>query len=110
SRSAICAQREAIGVFMCRIRLLRNAPLAPPHGFSPSPSAVGSSLPTTQGSRRAQPGYSTGGCTERAGWRFAGLTSSIAVSSPAPDVSGDGAVDGCPCGVAAAGFGLAGGG
>ena len=61
SRSAICAQREASGVSIRRIRLDRKAPLAPPQGSAPSPSSAGSSCPTTRGSRRAQPGYSTGG-------------------------------------------------
>ena len=61
SRSAICAQREAIGVAICRIRTERKTPLDAPHGASPRPSRTGSRLPTVHGSRRAHPGYSTGG-------------------------------------------------
>ena len=87
SRSAMCAQREAIGVSIRRMRVERNTPLAPPQGSSPRPSAAGSSLPTTHGSRLAQPGYSIGGWTGCVGWRLTGLTSSTAVSSPPPERS-----------------------
>ena len=61
SRSAICAQREASGVFMRRIRIERNWPLAPPQASSPIPARSGVMTPTVHGSRRAHPGYSTGG-------------------------------------------------
>ena len=61
SRSAICAHREPIGTSIRRIKVDRKAPLESPQGLSPRPVPTGSSLPTTQGSRRAQPGYSIGG-------------------------------------------------
>ena len=78
SRNAICAQREATGESIRRIRVDRKTPLAAPHGSAPRPSRSGSRLPTTPGSRRAQPGYSTGG---GGGGRLRFATSSTAVSS-----------------------------
>src|SRR5437764_2948065 len=88
-RSAICAQREAIGVAIRRISVDRNGPLARPQGSSPSPALRGSRAPTVQGSRRAQPGYSTGGAggpNVVAGFD----TSSTAVSSAPPSGKAEG--------------------
>ncbi len=83
SRSAICAQRDASGTSMRRISVERKAPLAARHGLSPRPWPAGSSIPTTQGSRLAQPGYSTGG---GGGGRLRLAISSTAVSSGDTDV------------------------
>src|SRR6185369_2864290 len=89
SRSAICAQRDASGVCIRRIKVERKGPLAAPHGASPRPSLPESSAPTFHGSRRAQPGYSTGGLggtTAVDGLEFD--TSSTAVSSAPPSGNG----------------------
>ena len=61
-RSAICAQRDAIGVSIRRIRVPRNAPLAPPHGCAPSPTLGRIDRPDdTRIAPRAWSGYSIGG-------------------------------------------------
>src|SRR4051794_20885779 len=75
----MCAQRDASGTSMRLMRTDRKTPLAVPQGFAPSPSCSGSSAPTTDGSRRAQPGYSVGG---GGGGRLRLDTSSTALSSP----------------------------
>ena len=80
SRSAICAQREASGVSIRRIRVDRNAPLAPPQGIGAKPELLRDrGRRPTHGSRRAQPGYSTGGAG--GGSVELRLTSSTALSS-----------------------------
>src|SRR4029079_3643672 len=109
SRIAICAQRDAMGVRIRRIRVDRNGPSAVPHNASPSPRLRGSSAPTVHGSRRAQPGYSTGGdggTTAAVGFELE--ISSIALSSAPPsgkvaeELAGDAlfcvGVDGAGCG------------
>jgi shikimate kinase len=67
---------------------VRNDPSAVPHGASPNPILRESTAPTFHGSRRAQPGYSTGGvggAKVAAGFELE--TSSTAVSSAPPSGS-----------------------
>ncbi len=80
SRSAICTQRDASGVCIRRMSVDRNVPSRRPTASSPRPSVADRAAPTVHGSRRAQPGYSTGG-RRRLAARLALETSSTAVSS-----------------------------
>ena len=83
---------------MRRISVARNCPLAPPQASPDSLASAGLRTPAVHGSRRAQPGYSTGGA---GGWRFWFETSSTAVSSVPPSGDTSSTVESCG---AAAGF------
>ena len=61
SRSAICAQREAIGVSPSAASESRGTRRSPRPTARRQARLARIEAPTTHGSRRAQPGYSTGG-------------------------------------------------
>ncbi len=97
-RTRICAQREAKGTSVRRIRADRNLPLARPQAPASNPVWDDGKGPTREGSRRANSGSSIGGgksCSTSSARAASGDTISTAVSPPrAFDVAfcnGDGA-------------------